>query len=151
MPELHQLLNLDFNLLQNIEYQIGSISAVGIDCIDFSNLPASTNMNVVSDVMKWNDGNSWAWIRLTQPTPFHPTMMRVDYSGASSIGKFHVHSYQSDDLSDCTSVGGHYNPFNVDLSQSSNQDQETRGEDKTQGCGFWWCVLREFDRCQGMD
>lgn len=84
----------DFYLTHDLA-AIGSISAVGIDCIDFSNLPASTNMNVVSDVMKWNDGNSWAWIRLTQATPFHPTMMRVDYSGASSIGKFHVHSYQS--------------------------------------------------------
>jgi len=107
----------DFSILQPGSGYL-SVQAAGISCIDISNIPAGQNMHSISDVMKFGE-DSWVWIRLTQPTPFHHTKLRVDYSGASSIGKFHVHSYQSNDLSDCTSVGGHYNPFNVDLSASA--------------------------------
>ena len=92
------------------KYPLMSIKGVGIECLDISAIPSRQNMNVVSDAMYWNDGDSWVWIRMSQKTPFHATKMQVDYKGASNIGKFHVHAYQSDNLVDCTSVGGHYNP-----------------------------------------
>merc|ERR1712166_894165 len=108
-------------------YKLKSIMSYGTqeggECLDISEISSQQNMNVVSDAMYWDDvgwdgesreiGESWVWIRMSQKTPFHPTRMQVDYKGASNVGKFHVHAYQSDNLDDCTSVGGHYNPFNM--------------------------------------
>jgi len=88
--------NEDFTVtnLGLLTFLVRSIRAVGIECIDISVIPSQENLNVVSDVMYWNDGDSWAWIRMSQPTPFHPTRIQIDYKGASNIGKFHVHAYQ---------------------------------------------------------
>jgi len=108
--------NEDFTITQ-LGLLVGSVKAVGIECIDISVIPSQENLNVVSDAMYWNDGDSWAWIRMSQPTPFHPTRIQIDYKGASNIGQFHVHEYQSvsDHFDDCADAGGHYNPVNSNL------------------------------------
>lgn len=110
------------------KFPLMSIQAVGIECLDISEIPSRQNMNVVSDAMYWNDGASWVWIRMSQKTPFHATRMQVDYKGASNIGKFHVHAYQSDNLADCTSVGGHYNPTDMALNDGDNQETYEVGD-----------------------
>ena len=72
----------------------------------------------ISDKVTFDD-DSWAQIKLTQPTPFHHTTVQVDYASAHNLNKWHVHVYQMEDGDSCTAVGGHYNPMNLDLNADS--------------------------------
>ena len=72
---------------------------------------SESNHHSVSDPLYFNSGDSWAWIRISQATPFHHSALRIDYHNAEDIGSYHVHAYQSENLDDCTTVGGHYDPL----------------------------------------
>jgi len=89
------------------------------DCVDAAFFAAQ---HVVSDAMVFEyDGvPGLVNIKLRQPTPFCGTMVNVVYENVAGLGKYHVHEYQMNEGDACTATGGHYNPFNVDLTKPAD-------------------------------
>ena len=99
---------------------------IGNECVDLSsNVPfAATTKKIENTFDNSLNGETGNFLKVSfeQMTPFHETLMKIDYTAATSLGSFHVHSTYMFNNEECTATSGHYNPFAVVNDGSSTHD-----------------------------